>query len=240
MKILSIGDLHGNFVLDNVKSLIDKYDKIVFMGDYVDSFTLNNLTINKNLYDLIEFKKANSDKVVLLLGNHDLQYLFTNSIHRCSGYRPEIRFDLYDIFNKNKELFQIAYQKDNYLWTHAGVHTGWYKQRFNKFLVKNNLKHLNIVDQLTHAFKLYEESLFDVGWRRGGMYDIGGPFWCDKAELLSNPLRGYHQIVGHTRVEYPRTIYTHNDTSVTFIDVIENHIQNFGYLKESSFYYLKT
>lgn len=237
MNILSIGDLHGNFVLDNVKSLIDKYDKIVFMGDYVDSFTLSNLTINKNLYDLIEFKKANSNKVVLLLGNHDLQYLFTDSIHRCSGYRPEMRFDLYDIFNKNKELFQMVYQKDNYLWTHAGIHTGWYKQRFNKFRKEHDIE--SISDQLNTAFELYEESLFDVGWYRGGIYDVGGPFWADKKEMTTNPLREYYQIVGHTRIDYIRTIYTHNNTSVTFIDIIENHISKYGYLKENSFYSLK-
>lgn len=237
MNILSIGDLHGNFVLDDVKSLIDKYDKIVFMGDYVDSFTLNNLTINKNLYDLIEFKKENLDKVVLLWGNHDIQYLFPSKIHLCSGYRPEVNIDLYDIFNKNKDLFQVAYEKNDYLWTHAGVTIGWYKYRFHKFRKKYDIEAIS--DQLNLAFDLYEESLFDVGYRRGGSYDVGGPFWADKAEMLSSPLNGYHQIVGHSRVDDYTTNYTHNDTSVTFIDVIESHLQKLGHLRENSFYPLK-
>ena len=236
MNTLSIGDTHGNFVLDDVKRVMDKHDKIIFVGDYVDSFTLDNPTINKNLCDLIEFKKENEDKVVLLLGNHDLQYMYNNDIHRCSGYRPEIRFDLFDIFNNNKDVFQIAFQIDNYLWTHAGINTGWYKYRFNKFIKKNNLKDMLIVDQLNFAFESYEETLFDVGHWRGGYLDVGGPFWADKRELINNPLKGYHQIVGHTRVKDYTTNYKNNDTSVTFIDVIESHIENFEFLRENSFY----
>lgn len=57
--------------------------------------------------------------------------------------------------------------------------------------------------------------------------------------MTTNPLREYYQIVGHTRIDYIRTIYTHNNTSVTFIDIIENHISKYGYLKENSFYSLK-
>ena len=90
MEVLSIGDTHGNNVLERVKELVPKYDKIIFVGDYVDSFTLDNITINKNLIDLIEFKKENLDKVILLLGNHDLHYLYDEMIHRCTGYRPEV------------------------------------------------------------------------------------------------------------------------------------------------------
>lgn len=237
MNILSIGDTHGNSVLDDIKKVMDKYDKIVFIGDYVDSFTLDNLTINKNLYDLIEFKKENPDKVILLWGNHDIQYLFPSKIHLCSGYRPEVNIDLYDIFHKNKDLFQVAYQKDNYIWTHAGVTIGWYKYRFHKFRKNHDIE--TISDQLNLAFDLYEESLFDVGYRRGGSYDVGGPFWADKAEMLKSPLEGYHQIVGHSKVEDHRTVYTHNDASVTFIDVIENHLRKYEYLRKNSFYPLK-
>ena len=76
---------------------------------------------------------------------------------------------------------------------------------------------------------LYREeyrALFEVGFERGGWDQkmTGGPFWIDKSRLLENPLRGYHQIVGHTPVE---TVEHYNpyeddeDTSVTFCDCIE-------------------
>lgn len=237
MEVLSIGDTHGNNVLERVKELVPKYDKIIFVGDYVDSFTLDNITINKNLIDLIEFKKENLDKVILLLGNHDLHYLYDEMIHRCTGYRPEVKFDLQDIFKNNKQLFQLAFQIDNYIWTHAGITTGWYEYRFSKFLKDKEEKPL--ADQLNLAFDLYEKTLFDVGWRRGGIQDVGGPLWADKIELINNPLKNYHQIVGHTRLENIRTIYKDEHTSITFIDVIENHKKENEQLDKKSFHSIR-
>lgn len=234
MKILSIGDTHGHFVLDEIKEIMNDYDKIIFVGDYVDSFELNNITINGNLHDLISFKQQNMDLVVLLLGNHDIQYLFNNNRHRCSGYRSEIRFDLYDMFYKNKELFQMSYQIDNYLWTHAGVHTTWYNQRFNEFRKQYGMEAIS--DQLNTAFELYEESLFDVGLSRGGWNKVGGPFWCDKDELKSKPLENYHQIVGHTHVNDITTISINQNTSVTFIDTIERYINKHWFISKDAFY----
>jgi hypothetical protein len=160
-------------------------------------------------------------------------------IHRCSGYRPEVRFDLFDIFNQNRDLFQAAYQIDNYLWTHAGVHLGWYRYRFARFIKENNLEELNIAAQICNAFDKYEKCLFDVGYMRGGDKDVGGPFWCDKSELISSPLREYHQIVGHTKVDEYKTIYKHNSTSITFIDTIERQFDKYGHIKKDSLYSLK-
>ena len=52
-----------------------QYDQIVFVGDYVDSFDISNVRILDNLKKILFFKKALPDKVVLLIGNHDIQYL---------------------------------------------------------------------------------------------------------------------------------------------------------------------
>ena len=70
MKTISIGDIHGRDIWKNVNP--SKYDKIIFVGDYVDSFTISNTTILNNLLDIIEFKKSFKNKVILLLGNHDI------------------------------------------------------------------------------------------------------------------------------------------------------------------------
>ena len=53
---------------------IKNYDKVVFLGDYVDSFTISNIASYENLKDIIRLKKRDPNKVVLLLGNHDIQY----------------------------------------------------------------------------------------------------------------------------------------------------------------------
>ena len=139
MNIVSIGDIHGKTdwkspVLGHdpstntgSKTTIDDYDLVIFQGDYVDDFTVESSVMKHNLIEIIELKKKYPDKVILLFGNHDLQYFSNDYIHRCSGYRPEMMHDFGDLFRKNEELFQATYQHKNYLWTHAGVHTGWYK-----------------------------------------------------------------------------------------------------------------
>jgi hypothetical protein len=61
---------------------------------------LSNVDILHNLKEILWFKKSLPDKVVLLLGNHDIQYFIPNEV--CSGYRGEMRPDLYDLFTQNK------------------------------------------------------------------------------------------------------------------------------------------
>jgi hypothetical protein len=47
---------------------------------------LPDLTIDRNLQDIIALKKACPEKVLLLLGNHDVQYMFYPHF-RSSGFR---------------------------------------------------------------------------------------------------------------------------------------------------------
>lgn len=199
------------------------YDKIIFLGDYVDSFNISDEQILTNLLDVIQFKKDNNDKIILLWGNHDLQYLFTFNYYGCSGYRDQMYYRLHKIYNDNKELFQMSYQINDTIWTHAGIHQGWYNQRFDKFA-----KHLPDMPpylQLNTAFYEKHESLFDIGHRRGGYHNVGGPFWCDIEELKSKPIQYYNQIVGHNRVKDITKIYKYNK-EITFIDCLENNTDN--------------
>lgn len=218
MKILSIGDIHGIDVIDDIKSKINDYDKIVFVGDYVDSFDISDNNILSNLMNIIELKIQNPDKVILLWGNHDIQYLMGYSRYGCTGYRPSMYPTLKVIFNNNAKLFQNAYQYDNYIWTHAGIHQGWFKYRFK------GDQATNIADQLNKEGWNKNETLFDVGHRRGGYYDVGGIFWCDRVELMSSPLKGYHQIVGHTARERIEKIYVKN-CELNFIDILRKEIK---------------
>jgi predicted MPP superfamily phosphohydrolase len=133
MKTVSIGDTHGAEVADVVSKIIDLHDKFIFIGDYVDSFFFDNATITKNLLDIIELKKRHPDKIILLWGNHDIQYLPDNT-YFCTGYRPEMHPDLSEIFHSNSDQLQFSYQVGDYLWTHAGVNAWWFEHRFNPFI----------------------------------------------------------------------------------------------------------
>ena len=76
-KILVFGDIHGRtFWKKPAMELVDKVDKIIFLGDYLDSYPdewsekhdrWDDLT---NFMDIVEFKSEHNDKAVLLLGNH--------------------------------------------------------------------------------------------------------------------------------------------------------------------------
>ena len=134
----------------------------------------------------------------------------------CSGFRGEAYWDLNILFNKHKNLFQAAYQYENYIWTHAGINKGWYEYRFP-------YKSPHIADDLNKAFLENNSILYDVGHSRGGFKDVGGIFWSDKIETWYKPLPNYHQIVGHTRIDEITTRTINNTTSITYIDVLENN-----------------
>jgi len=218
MKIITIGDIHGRTKgLELAKQNLDA-DLIIFLGDYVDHWTYSNVQIKDNLLSIIQFKKDFPDKVILLWGNHCLQYLFTYSSHGCSGFRAEAYWDLHEIFNKERELFQAAYQHKNYLWTHAGMSNTWYVREYPYTPLPDK-----IAESLNEAFLHNEKRLFDVGYLRGGYaHEVGGIFWADRRETQPDMVPGLHQIVGHTKIEKIRTFYLDNvresDTSITYCD----------------------
>lgn len=237
---MTIGDLHGrtfwkdfadiNFLMSaepdaaGFAPFEPDYDYYVFLGDYTDSFDETNETIRENLLEVIRFKKLYPNNVILLWGNHDVQYYLNvpwNPIkeHYCSGFRPEMHFILFDIFYNNKDLFQLAFQIDNYLWSHSGVHFGWYHFVFTKAIKEMGLNDLTIAEQLNEAFQHRIECLFDVDYYRGGYKRVGGPLWCDKQLMDKKPLKNMHQIVGHNPVDDIRT-YNIKDASVTFCDCL--------------------
>jgi 3',5'-cyclic AMP phosphodiesterase CpdA len=222
MKHIAIGDLHGR---DNWQQINTKlYDKIIFLGDYVDSFTLSDLTILENFKKIIALKKRQPEKVVLMLGNHDAHYLHYPSF-QCSGFRPTMQRDLTSLFRKNVDLFQIAYQKDNYLFTHAGVTNNWLGEIKRLPVLRKICEHeetlagqLNSLERTT-----YRGTLYDAGIERGG-YGYGGPLWADLKETFTDMLHGYNQVVGHTNVAEVRTV-SYTGRSMTYTDVLSTKEQ---------------
>lgn len=253
MKILTIGDIHGydtwkhalNYWRPNEeKTLVDQYDYIVFVGDYVDDFILPDHQIYKNLIEIVELKKLYPEKVILLWGNHDVQYLLGTKGNGASGYRPSMWLQLHEFFTENRNLFQLAFQIENYLWSHAGVHRGWYQINITqqKYVIRNGEKcewleldktatlyTFNIADILNFCFEAQHQPIFDCGRDRGGSAKCGGPLWLGKENLYKKPLDGYHQIVGHTRINEIKhyTQYTNKNTSTTFVDCMHIDYNNY-------------
>lgn len=241
MKIIAIGDVHGKSLWKEINPT--KYDKIVFLGDYVDAFNLNDQTILNNLMEIITFKKTYPDKIVLLIGNHDAQYMYPG-ILICSGWRPTMHSILKNLFNEYSNFFQIAYQigeqyeETRYIFTHAGISNIWYNKH------KKNIERypdLLLADRLDSMLNNSKQriGITEIGSARGGWHRVGGPLWADMSELISTYLEGYHQIVGHN----PTAIGYHwgfkepiihlegrgklKNTSITFCDCLDREDRKF-------------
>ena len=231
MKILAIGDVHGRMdwmKYGDISSLINgtsqtpAYDKYVFLGDYVDSYELNNAHILSTLKKLVDFKDKFPDNVVLLLGNHDVQYLMpiTHKRSRCSGFNVVLYYDLYDVFTRVSSYFHVVYQVNNYLFSHGGIHDAW----LNNVLKYDESSGLTISDAVNDAFSCNDDSIYYCGYKRGGFNIVGGPLWCDKSEIKKAPVKGYHHVVGHSKVDGITKVLPYNgdaNTSVTFCDCME-------------------
>jgi predicted MPP superfamily phosphohydrolase len=206
MSNLVCGDLHCK--TDLAKLVVDKfengnYDKLVFIGDYVDSFTHSDTQMLECLNYIIETKKRLGDKCILLWGNHEYSYM--ESHYRASGWRKSIATVVYQLLTENKDLFQWYYFDSGTLYTHAGVNTRWYKQallkineKYPEFKIESLFELLDFCQ--TNSFGT--DLLCQCGEARGGYrYDKGGILWCDKKELLDDRYFDdviTNQVVGHT------------------------------------------
>jgi len=220
MKIITIPDLHGKDCWKSVD--ISLCDKVVFLGDYVDSsgkYTLEQEITN--LEAIIELKKAHPEKVVLLLGNHDILYL-----HFETFAKPNCHYEGKEAFTRiytgNKALFSVAYQYQNHLWTHAGVSQKWldyYAETISLFVNKDLISELGQI-----LNKMHETHLHILGTNsplRGGSDLYGGIFSADKTETSENIVAGLHQYVGHTKV--PSILKMGNDEgSISFLDCLNS------------------
>ena len=198
MKIACLGDIHGTDRWKEVRSL--EWDYCVFIGDYVDSTTIATDRILDNLKEIIAFKRSKPEKVILLWGNHDIQYRFYPQ-YLCSGFRPEMLEPYQKLFVQFHDLFQVAWFSDDYLFTHAGLSQKWAGRQ----LIDKSADGKTWADWLNRNFE--NEKLRDaiaiVGHARGGLAEHGGPLWCDFGrELMQAPYPGINQVLGHSATTF--------------------------------------
>ena len=239
MKIITISDLHGKDIWKNINP--DEYDKIIFLGDYVDAPYRNitqvseldsiysralvdpdagrsNAEIIYNLNQVIEFKNKYSDKVELLLGNHDIPYVYhvknkaMQRIMMPSGYRFSIENELAKIFNDNIKSFKVAHREGNIMWSHAGITPGAYRNYF-KNKIQDNFD--IFADELNRAFVLNDVDLFHISFLRKGKSAHGSIFWADRTEWVAEEYTfPFAQIVGHSQVTDITYLYENLMTSI--------------------------
>lgn len=208
---IAIGDVHG---LTHWKAIVKANEdkRIVFLGDYLDPFGyIPYQALLKNLWQIIRLKMERPEQVILLLGNHDMHY-FSELAGCCSRYNETISAAAGKLFREHAGCFMQAYQDGNVLFTHAGVHQRCFTENFKGTFDRP------VADQLNYPLDEQRKSLFQIGYCRGGKRgDVGGPMWADLREM-DDPLHGYIQVVGHTRVQEIKRCDFANGNRVYFCD----------------------
>jgi len=130
LKVLAVGDIHTKtWIIDEVEKLIENYDAIVFVGDYADDFNKEapeTLATWKKLWSL-QYKHG-TDKIQLVLGNHDYIY-----VHRTptlqTGYNGITQLAINSPANKYLKdwllSLPITIDLDGVTYSHAGLAKGW-------------------------------------------------------------------------------------------------------------------
>lgn len=224
-RTIAIGDVHG---LTNWKDIVNdpqnEGSRFVFMGDYFDPYEdIRPFNLFMNFLDILMFKTKHKDDVILLLGNHDMHYL-NKDFPRGTRYNEGIAEGIEAIFEDDRRFFQYAYQEDNTIYTHAGISNDWWKNDFLPLVDESSLRYndgiLDVASLLNNANEQQLQAMFQVSYWRGGDHNNGGIFWADKSETFDNPLQGFRQVVGHTRVPAIQANSTDSETQITFCDCL--------------------
>ena len=206
MTTLVIGDIHGR---NNWKRMVEAHPdtgRVIFIGDYFDSFDISATEQLYNFNEIIRFKEESDKEVIMLIGNHDHHYLDIGETY--SGYQPAMQWDFNDVLKKNMHHLQIAHRQGEYVFSHAGISPVWMDNTFYTVLNESWTKE-TMIDQLNDLYKA-RPALFNfshLGWDPSGDSVEQGPIWIRPRSLMkSNKADGglkkrFIQVVGHTQVD---------------------------------------
>ena len=212
--LIILPDVHGRAFYKPV--LEDKDSKIVFLGDYLDPYPNEEISVEEamvNLEEILEFKKQNKDRVILLLGNHDCGYIWPNV---CESRRSLKYFnDIKAMFKNDMNLFDLAFEwktdEKTYLLSHAGVHKIWFDFVHDTVSGEFSKTYDNIANYLNNLLHTDDSRLSDFlgvySYYRGW---FGEPFgscvwadvqeWFDEINVEGDKMLPYYQIFGHTQL----------------------------------------
>lgn len=113
MKTLFLGDTHGRTIWKDIIKKEDP-DRIVFVGDYVDThYGISGEDQLSNLKEILTFKSESDKEVILLIGNHDYHYWPYFGGYTYSGYQGRMAKEFNEFFHDNADEFQMSYGFDN-------------------------------------------------------------------------------------------------------------------------------
>lgn len=213
MRILVIGDIHGHKGWQDI-IIHEKFDKIVFLGDYFDNYsnTPGQEQVS-NFREILDMTKRHSKRypgvVELLYGNHDHSYL---NKEKCSGYKWQNQLIYEEILKEAKDegYLKPVLVVDDIIFSHAGVSSYWLKE----------VAGLDKPEEIT--FDTVPLDKFNFNYLTGdnvfGDTPSQSPIWIRPQSLIQYKIEGYRQIVGHTQMRRPV-----NREGIWFNDMMPSH-----------------
>lgn len=232
MNTIIIGDIHGRkSVVEKVLTEYPNYQRI-WVGDLIDSF---DASIEDQLWCLeTVLDKCEKENDIYIIGNHEASYLFHGQ--RCGGWNMAMASHIACLRSKilrHAKFYHCITRQLRYpiLITHAGLSSVFWEM-CNPGLVPTYNNVIKWLDNITNTFNplLYDDPLFMVGFKRGGISKAGGILWCDIKEFV--PIEGFIQVFGHTQVSNI-TFIKHKEDAQSMgicIDVVYKH--QFLYLND--------
>lgn len=213
MAILILPDIHARrFWKHAVEQEFDNVDKIIFLGDYLDPYPLEGFTrmdAIRNFEEILDFASKNKDKVVLLLGNHDIPYIYKRDFNTRFRYDSSRAMKIGELFKSHLNLFKLTHEEiindKQYLFTHSGLHYEWYKNH-KDLIGELTADNLNRLIKITPGRK----ALCERSWYRGGYCTYPSFVWGDLYEFQEEIQEGKkinenipwdYQIFGHTQLK---------------------------------------
>lgn len=215
--MLIVPDIHGR---EFWKDAVEKSSNLttIFLGDYHDPYPYERISRNaslENFKEILNYARRH-ENVTLLLGNHDLQYIFdplTSSRFDFHNFRTLRR-----MFMNNLDLFRLVELRDisgkKVLFSHAPVIPGWLEE---VGIVGNIADIVDILNQLVAQLGTSlecrddaERKLWRISFHRGGQCNYGSPIWADDCEIEGNLLPDVvYEIFGHTQQDFEAQINEH-------------------------------
>lgn len=205
MKTITIGDIHGRIKWKDIVSKENDADKIIFIGDYFDSHdkeSSGDVQI-KNFKEILDFKKDNPQKVILLTGNHDFHYI-RGVGETYSGHQASYALEIGELVEGSIKdgLLQMCYLQDGYFFSHAGLTKTWCKE----FLGNDNPQVNEVLVQTINDFLTYQPKVFKFNSGANSSWtgdDVTqGPIWVRPFSLSKDKVDDVVCVVGHTQTRF--------------------------------------
>lgn len=224
-RILSIPDVHGSHQWEAVKSVPkDSYDYIVFHGDYFDSWENQWPDQGENFKAICDFVREDTEHRKLLIGNHDFAYL---SLSGISGTQDKPFWEIQNLIKSNLDIIDIAFECDEWIFSHAGFSDTWVQTVKKIFNVKQFS--ISLLNEQFHRlssdnnYSGKRDSLYELLNWYGFLSPSGdeisqGPLWIRPESLLQD---AYYpkQVVGHTEMcLYEKVFLQQKENRVIVVD----------------------